>query len=192
MYTIKDVKDKKIVEVRNFLDHTQLTDLWYKANECDYTYGRVTNSYSSNRQGRMTHNFDATLFKETDVWKSIEKFVEGPIELVENYICYSESSTINYSHCDSPSDVISILLNINIEWKRDWGGYTSFFAGPSSSEVIFTSIPEPGKAVFFNGTIWHYAAPVTSIAAHPRFMMIFKTFHEELPVHIQDIKMGRE
>ena len=58
--------------------------------------------------------------------------------------------------------------------------------------MIFTSIPEPGKAVFFNGTIWHYAAPVTSIAAHPRFMMIFKTFHEELPVHIQDIKMGRE
>ena len=31
MYTIKDVKNKKIVEVKNFLNQTQLTDLWYKA-----------------------------------------------------------------------------------------------------------------------------------------------------------------
>ena len=169
-----DIENGKIYEVRNFPTVKEQSDFWYMANECEYSYGQQSDSLMSQRQGRMVHRIDVNVFVRTEFWNKIEKYVNCPIGLSDAYINYADSSTLTFPHCDNRENEMSILLCLNQDWHRNWGGYTSFFSGVADNNIIKTVVPEPGKAIFFNGSIYHVALPPNNIAEYPRFMLALK------------------
>jgi len=171
----QDLQDGKIISIDNFFDSIQATEMWYHANKCEYKYGQSSDSRSSLIQRRMVHHFDPELFTNLDLWKQIKSILDSPIELVEAYLNYSESSTLTLPHCDNTDGGMSVLICVNQEWNRSWGGYTAFFKDMTSNKIIETICPEPRKAVFFTGATWHYALPIVNFSPYARFMLAIKT-----------------
>ena len=179
MFSKKKIIDNVIEVVKDFPSLKEQSDFWYHANNSEYCYGQKSDSLMPNRQGRMAHHFDPEQFIQTSFWKRVEKQFKEPLGLSEAYINMADSATLNYPHCDNRENHMSILLCLNQDWHRNWGGYTSFFEGMHGNEVISTVVPEPGKAVFFNGSIYHTAMPPNITATYPRFMLALKTFWQE-------------
>lgn len=176
MITKKQLLEKEIFEIPNFLTEKEATDFWYHANECTWSYGRVSNTYSGQKQSRMTYSFDPELFVRTDLWKRVEKSFDTQVSLNNAYINIGDHATVNIPHCDGNKSGPTILICINQEWKRDWGGYTVLFKSMNSNEIIKASVPEPGKALIFNGPIWHTGVPIAHFAAYPRFILTMHCF----------------
>ena len=180
----ENILKDSIYVVKNFPSRKEQSDFWYFANESDYAYGannvnkkrmKVTDSHMGKRQGRFTHHFNPDEFVKTSFWQRIDKSVDYPLGLLEAYINYGDSSTLAFPHCDNREDNMSILMSLNQYWHRNWGGYTVFFEGVASNEIIKTVVPEPGKAIFFNGAMYHSALPPNVTAEYPRFMLALKT-----------------
>ena len=171
----ENILKDSIYVLKNFPSRKEQSDFWYSANESDYAYGQNSDSHMSKRQGRFTHHFNPDEFVKTSFWQRIEKSVDYPLGLLEAYINYGDSSTLTFPHCDNREDQMSMLMCLNQDWHRSWGGYTVFFEGVDSNEIIKTVVPEPGKAIFFNGSMYHLALPSNINAEYPRFMLAIKT-----------------
>ena len=174
MINEKDFNNNKVTTIRNFLKSQEEVDFWYLANECNWSYGRVSNTFSKIRQKRMTYNFISENFIRTELWKrccDLFKNFDRKLGLTNAYINYSDHATVNLPHCDGQNGGPSFLININQEWKRDWAGYTVLFKGMHDNEILHTVLPEPSKATIFKGTIWHTGTPVSHFAEYPRFML---------------------
>ena len=50
MINEKDFNNNKVTTIRNFLKSQEEVDFWYLANECNWSYGRVSNTFSKIRQ----------------------------------------------------------------------------------------------------------------------------------------------
>jgi len=172
----ENILKDSIYILKNFPSRKEQSDFWYSANEIDYSYGQTSDSRMGYRgQTRFTHHFNPDEFVKTTFWHRVKKSVNYPIRLMQAYINYSESSTLNFPHCDNREDQMSILMCLNQDWHRSWGGYTVFFEGVDSNDIIETVVPEPGKAIFFNGSMYHSALPPNMNAESPRFMLALKT-----------------
>ena len=172
--------EHKVIEVPNFLTKYEATKLWYVANEAPYYEGRVSNTFSRKvDQSRMTANLDAATYSTGELWRQIQDYVGESLTLHDIYINRSSTDEINLAHCDNNIHSLSILICLNQEWHRDWAGYTVFFDGMNSNEILKTVIPEPGKAIFFDSRIWHLALPVSKIAPVRR-MMVLKIIYSGL------------
>ena len=171
----ENILKDSIYVLKNFPSRKEQSDFWYAANESNYAYGQNSDSHIGKRQGRFTHHFNPDEFVKTSFWQRIEKSVDYPIGLSEAYINYGDSSTLTFPHCDNREDQMSMLMCLNQDWHRSWGGYTVFFEGVDSNEIIKTVVPEPGKAIFFNGSMYHLALPSNINAEYPRFMLAIKT-----------------
>lgn len=178
MITKQQLINNKIFGINNFLKPKEATDFWYLVNTCTWQYGRVSNTFSGQKQSRMTYSFDPEKFVRTDLWKRVEKMFDSQVSLSKAYINIADHATVNLPHCDGQDDGPSILICLNQEWRRDWGGYTVFFKGMNSNQVISTVVPEPGKAIIFNGSIWHSGLSVASFADYPRFLLTIHCFIE--------------
>lgn len=67
----------------------------------------------------------------------------------------------------------TILIYMNDHWDKDWGGETSFF--DDSGELIASVLPKKGRAVIFDGTVWHGARPLSRYFEGMRKILVFKT-----------------
>lgn len=172
MITKKQLADGDIISVSQFLTPKEKTDLWLRCNNCTWKYSDVVNAYSAGKQFRMVHAFDSELFVRTDIWKRLEESFDTQLALFTSYIIYSTPGFLNIPHCDGDQNGPSILICLNQEWRRDWGGYTVFFKDMDSNEVVKTIVPEPGKATIFGGgAVWHSSLAVDNCAPYPRFML---------------------
>ena len=79
MITEKDLLDDKIETIKNFLTPQESVDFWYLTNECTWSYGRVSNTYSNQKQKRMPYNFDPDYFLQTDLWKRCDELFEDKL-----------------------------------------------------------------------------------------------------------------
>ena len=144
MITKKELEDGKIITKKNFLTHKEAIDFWYLTNTCQWEYGRVSNTFSAQRQSRMTRPFDLEPFMRTELWLRVMKLFKEKLSLGKAYVNYSDHATVNLPHCDGNESGPSFLICLNQEWKRDWGGYTVMFKDMFSNDVIHTVVPEPG------------------------------------------------
>ncbi len=176
MISEKDLINDKISTINNFLTPKEAIDFWYLTNECTWNYGRVSNTYSKQKQARMTYNFDPDYFLQTDLWKRCSRLFAYDISLSHAYINYSDHATVSLPHSDGKDNGPSILICLNQEWKREWGGYTVMFKNMNSNDIIHAVSPEPGKATIFRGSMWHSGTPVAHYADYPRFMLTIHCF----------------
>ena len=168
--------DREIFELENFLTSDEATKFWYLCNRCTWNYGRVSNTFSGKKQSRMTFSFDNKNMIATDLWRRCVAMFDERLSLSKAYINYADSATVNLPHCDGEDDGPSILICLNSVWDREWFGYTCFFKGMSSQKIIKTVVPEPGKAIVFNGSTWHTGTPVSPYAEYPRFILTLHCF----------------
>lgn len=175
MFSKNDIENSEMYVVDNFISNEDAVGFWYTAQSSKYEYGQRSDSYDGRSQKRLSCHFDPEVFVRTNFWKKIEALVDHPIGLSDAYINIAESHTLTFPHCDNKDSHLSVLLYINPEWHRSWGGYTVFFNSMSGNKVKKTVVPEPGKAVFFNGADFHMALPPTHVAPFPRFTIALKT-----------------
>jgi len=183
MITEQQLINNDIFEKENFLTADEATDLFYLANTCAWQYGGVSNSFSDQKQSRMTHRIDMNKFNSGiaesqkwsvySVWKRLEGLFDFKVKPCKIYINYADHATVNLPHCDGTDNGPSVLICLNQEWRRDWGGYTVFFKSMSSSKITKAFVPEPGKAIIFNGSNWHSGMPVAHFAPGPRYILTF-------------------
>ena len=174
--TNKNIKDGELIVKKDFLTHKESTDFWYLTNTCQWSYGRVSNTYSGQKQSRMTRPFDIDTFVKTDLWIRLDNLFENELSLSKSYINYSDHATVSLPHCDGEVSGPTIMICLNQEWKKDWGGYTVLFESMNSNNITHAIVPEPGKAFIFNGGIWHSGVPVAHFADYPRFMLTLHCF----------------
>lgn len=173
MINKKEVEGGKIITVKDFTTPEQATMLWNRANDDSYSFGHNSDSRSGKRQARWVQRFGQD-FAQSDLWVNLAKQIDSPVVFIEAYINYAEFSTVTLPHCDNIQNGATILICLNQEWNRDWGGYTVFFERMSGSDISKAVCPEPGQAVIFNGSIWHCALPPNILAPCPRFMLAIK------------------
>ena len=176
MITCEDIKNGEFYTKRNFLTHKESTDFWYLTHTCTWEYGNVSNTYSNHRQRRMTRPFDINEFVKTDLWQRIDALFDKVLSVGKAYINFSDHATVNLPHCDGDNPGPTIMICLNQEWKKDWGGYTVVYKSMHEDDIEFASVPEPGKLIIFNGGKWHSGQPVAHFAEYPRFMLTLHCF----------------
>ena len=89
--------------------------------------------------------------------------------------CYANGHTYGvegYPHTDSiRAGDQTILVYLNPEWKRDWGGETVFY---DNDQIIHAELPKYNKAIKFNGRVAHVAKGVTRVCPTLRMTLMFK------------------
>lgn len=81
-------------------------------------------------------------------------------------------SYLPHSHPDE--DVL--LYYINMEWKPEWHGETSFYS-EDLRDIVFTSQFVPGRIIWFDGSIPHSIKP--NDGNGPKFRFTLSAFYEK-------------
>ena len=123
----------------------------------------------------MVHHFDPEMFIQLDLWKRICELVDEPLYLSRVHINFTTPFSYYGVHRDNSKDDLSVMISINSEWNREWEGYCVFYKSLSSNTILKTVIPEPGKAIFFNGSEYHKPLAPSVRCPFARFMLVLKT-----------------
>ena len=173
--TNKNIEDGELITKKDFLTHKEATEFWYLTNTCEWTYGGIWHSgmdtYSGQKESRFFRPFDVNVFVQTDLWARLKNLFQNKLILGKSYINYSDHASVNLPHCDGDAAGPTIMICLNQEWKKVWGGYTVLFESMNSNNVTHTVVPEPGKVAIFNGGVWHSGVPIAHFADYPRFML---------------------
>jgi len=99
-------------------------------------------------------------------------------KLVKLNRAYVSSNTYGYLgeyHVDDDAkefnEVFTIMYYLNSEWKRDFCGETSFILNKNTMTNV---LPEPARAVIFDGYIEHGPKPLSKIYVGLRMVLTFK------------------
>lgn len=110
------------------------------------------------------------LFKAA--WDHIQNNIIGEQTLIR---CYTNAHTFGvegYPHTDSNrKHDQTIVVYMNPEWRREWGGETLVYAG---DDIVHAELPRYNKGMIFNGADWHCARAVTRICPELRRTLMFK------------------
>lgn len=66
----------------------------------------------------------------------------------------------------------TIVVYMNKEWKREWGGETIIYG--EGSDIELAQLPVYNRAIMFDGFKWHCARGVTRICPALRLTVVFK------------------
>jgi len=175
MITKQQILDKEIIEFPDFLTPKEQDDFWHHANYCEYNYIQRGEVLGSDVSKNMTHHFDPEMFIKLDLWKRMCELVDEPLYLPRVHINFTTPFSYYGAHRDNSKDDMSVLISINSEWNREWEGYCVFYKSLSSTTILKTVIPEPGKAIFFNGSEYHKPLAPSVRCPFARFMLVLKT-----------------
>lgn len=88
--------------------------------------------------------------------------------IIVNTYNHGDSSWI---HSDGKTGYTSVLF-LNEYWNPNWGGDFSIFS--EQNEIIYSTLPTPGKFILFPSSERHAARPVSREAEFPRLAVAFQ------------------
>jgi probable phosphoglycerate mutase len=68
--------------------------------------------------------------------------------------------------------LVSAIVYLNAEWRREWDGETVFLDG--ASDVGAVVAPRPGRLVLMHQDVWHKISPPSADAKRPRYSLVWK------------------
>lgn len=93
---------------------------------------------------------------------------------------YASGNTYGFSgeyHVDDGAkeynEIITIMFYLNNNWDFHFGGET-FFLNHERKEIQYAIIPKPGRAVIFDGFIYHGPRPLSKFCNELRMVLTFK------------------
>lgn len=115
-------------------------------------------------------------FLELENTKYLTELLTG-YEIIQARVNLSTLHDRNRFHCDAAggNDVRTILYYPNMEWNREWGGYT-LFTNQQSHKLEYCSFYIPGRVILFDGTIPHCISSPSITAPTYRFSFVIQYF----------------
>lgn len=105
-------------------------------------------------------------------WEYLQQQYLGPQTLLR---CYTNAHTYGIEgnpHTDSVRDCdYTIVIYMNKEWLREWGGETMVYKG---NTIVHAELPHYNNALVFRGQDWHCARSLTRICPDLRRTLMFK------------------
>ena len=68
--------------------------------------------------------------------------------------------------------LVSAIVYLNSEWRREWDGETVFLDGASDAGAVVA--PRPGRLVLMHQDVWHKVSPPSADAKRPRYSLVWK------------------
>jgi len=177
--TKKEIQENKIFILNNVLSDIDKMVLWRMANDSPFKHGHKSDALTDEPQRRFTSHLNTEVMTSGEMVKKLIGLFKDPVKLNKVYINSADCATKTLAHCDNYDNAPSILIPMNQQWDRNWGGYTVFFKGMNSCEVAEAICPSPGQVIIFNGSMWHLALPPSMCAPCPRFMLALKLEYTE-------------
>ena len=108
----------------------------------------------------------------SSAWNHICAQYLHEIKLLRCYVNAHTYGVEGYPHTDSSRpDDRTMVLYLNKEWRREWGGETMIYAG---QDIVHAEIPKFNHGIIFPGNQFHVAKGVTRICPALRITLMFK------------------
>lgn len=105
------------------------------------------------------------------IWTQVNRLLGG-MTLIRCYVNGHTFGAEGYPHTDSVEETDrTVVLYLNEEWKREWGGETAFYEG---DEIVRSVMPRFGRCVIFPSNIVHCARAVSRICPVLRLCLVMK------------------
>ena len=105
-------------------------------------------------------------------WEYLQREYLGPQTLLR---CYTNAHTYGIEgnpHTDSSRDCdYTLVIYMNPEWRREWGGETFVYEG---NQIRHAELPAYNHGLVFPGAAWHCARSLTRICPELRRTLMFK------------------
>jgi len=191
---INEEKDSELIilNLANSLDQKKLFIV--EDNLYDKVYSEIINNYFR----YINWSFDGSnLTEDSTKWsynlnykhEIEEKFLISSNMLLKKHgldkifklkRSYASANTYGFSgeyHTDDNAkeynEIVTIMYYLNKEWNFDFGGET-FFLNENRSEIEHAIIPKPGRAIIFDGNIYHGPRPLSKVCKSLRMVLTFK------------------
>ena len=163
--------------------------------ELAYMYGWCIKDRQFGWNGRDTSRPEHAVDYNLALRMSAQEGVTSPLMRSENVVKYVQPlvknrivaqarinlCTIqdrNHFHVDLVEGGLTLLYYPNMEWHREWGGYT-LFSNDSGDGVDFTSFYKPGRVIVFDSRISHCIVAGTHEAPFYRLSFVIQYLNEE-------------
>lgn len=189
-----DIDNKKIFVFDNILDYTDQSQLYsFALNSAFKNKNLDRNNHMDRKYNKWRCDLTQEEAEESCLFKALKiaidkAFKDRKVEVTptSSYINYSTFSDVDLLHIDAAnfSETLSIkvytfLLYGNNKWDIDWSGETKFYTN-NLSEIAYSSIFKPGRAILFDGTIPHSAVPPSRLSNEPRYTFAVKLDVKEI------------
>ncbi|RON72528.1 DUF6817 domain-containing protein [Pseudomonas fluorescens] len=125
-------------------------------------------------------NYEQVLFELpeagvlTRVWLTLKETLLKGHQLVRLYANAHTYGVEGYPHIDNRTDNnYSTVLYLNPQWDIEWAGET--IIANEFKDVTHAVLPKPGRAVTFNGRLWHASRSVSRRCPALRVCLVIKT-----------------
>jgi len=110
------------------------------------------------------------------IWNWFKKNISSNYNLTRFYANAHTYGIEGYPHTDSiRKDDKTIVIYLNREWKREWGGETVIYSDDDKEyDIELSQLPGYNRAIMFDGYKWHCARSVTRICPVLRVTLILK------------------
>lgn len=180
--------ERNIIVVDDAFSFAEISGLYTEAVNCKYS---IYNSSESEVQSLDSKRLGCPLEINSSILQMVftQKVVESLQDEVSQSKYYAARAYINLGihsdphkiHVDdfSTGDGKTVLIYLNRNWDRDWGGETLFY-DDSREEIKYISPFVPGRIIIFDGSIPHSAKSQHFNAPPYRFTLAVKfRIHEQ-------------
>ena len=167
-----------------YVDSGKLKYGWKSNVDKSYDFGHWNASVLNNSK---YHHFDHSVMPYIDkhqevklLWDLIQSKI-GKRCLLRAYVNGYTFGTDAYYHVDDiwikqkHGDVLSetIIVYLNDEWNKDWGGETSIVN--EQDDIEYSVLPKRNRVLVFDSNKFHSARPLSRICPELRSVLVFKT-----------------
>jgi len=170
-WTIPQVFSPEILKsVEALVNNAPLKYGWASNKKIDYTHWNHDFAHAGSENGL---DIADRLPPELRIaWEFLQREYLGTQSLLR---CYTNAHTFGvegYPHTDSsrPHDY-TLVIYMNQEWQRNWGGETMIYAG---NQIVHAELPQFNHGLIFPGASWHSARSVTRVCPALRRTLMFK------------------
>ncbi|MBC3197167.1 DUF6817 domain-containing protein [Pseudomonas poae] len=183
-----------LVELQDFFEKNVTWTFGSQSDRKEMQLGHWNYDFINALPGSQT-NYEHALFELehgevlTKVWLQLKDTLLKGHQLVRFYANAHTYGVEGYPHIDNRTDNnYSTVLYLNPEWDIEWAGET--IIANEFKDVTHAVLPKPGRAVTFNGRLWHASRSVSRRCPALRVCLVIKTrlqpgnekerFHEHL------------
>jgi hypothetical protein len=174
---VRSIKEK-------YVDSGGLKYGWKSNKDKSYDFGHWNKTLLTNSKHHYyDHSVMPYINKHSEIkllWEMIQSKI-GKRCLLRAYINGYTFGTDAYYHVDDiwikqqHGDVLSetIIVYLNDEWNKDWGGETSIIN--EHEEIEYSVLPKRNRVLVFDSNKFHSARPLSRICPELRSVLVFKT-----------------
>lgn len=175
------IDDKKVVVYDGIFTYQENLEIFEFICQQPYIRSNIDNNFANIKDVNVKWS---CLLRESNPithilntrYHQIDELKNTRHEILRQYINYSTMETVDMIHYDSRSDqpgFYTLLHYGNYVWDKNWHGETVFY-NADASEILLSTMPKPGRLVFFDSSIPHCARAPSKLTEYSRYTIATK------------------